>query len=287
MRDGAIERLLECDPVAARSLVPLLLRKLKGPEFFDAVSAMWALAKLRHRDAIEEIREAGRAGRREGKTFQGITADVINDLLEGRDTELVAALERHDHDRMSALAKAASLIGSPEALAALRRCVESAPDDDCRLACAAALRRGVEHAWPKGAGPTQEIRRLTAGLRKPQGASRQSLEKAGKALGIAFPDDYVEFMLESDGAEGPIGKSSYLALYPVGALVDNQRNYAVDELAPGLVLFGSDGGGTAYAFDKRSSAVEIVEVPFIPLSLEEARPVGRSFESFLAFLAAR
>jgi len=145
VRDLAIERLLESHPVAARSLVPLLLRKLNGPEFFDAVGAMWALAQLRRRDALDEIREAGQAGRRAGKTFQGITADVVNDLLEGRDTELVAALERHDHDRMSALAKAASLIGSPEALAVLRRCAESAPDEDCRLACAAALRRGVEH----------------------------------------------------------------------------------------------------------------------------------------------
>jgi len=41
---------------------------------------------------------------------------------------------------------------------------------------------------------------LTADLRRQHGASRQSLEEAGKALGIAFPGDYVEFMLESDGA---------------------------------------------------------------------------------------
>jgi hypothetical protein len=141
VRDGGIERLLEVDAKAAEAIVPLLRRKLRGPEFYDAVSAMWALARLRYHEAIDDIREAGRAGSRAGKTFQGITGDVVADLLEGRDMQLVASLEGHDHERTSALAMAASLIGTPEALAALRRCAESAPDEDCRLACKERLRR--------------------------------------------------------------------------------------------------------------------------------------------------
>jgi HEAT repeat protein len=141
VRDVGIERLLEVDPKAAEAIVPRLRRKLRGPEFYDAVSAMWALAQLRYSNAIDDIREAGRAGRQAGKTFQGITADVVADLLEGRDMQLVASLEAHDHDRTSALAVAASLIGTPEALAALHKCAESAPDEDCRLACKERLRK--------------------------------------------------------------------------------------------------------------------------------------------------
>ena len=141
VRDLGIARLLEVDTKAAEAIVPLLRRRLRGPEFYDAVSAMWALAQLRNRAAIEDIREAGRVGREAGKTFQGIVADVVGDLLDGRENEIVASLEQHDHDRVSALAKAASLIGTPEALAALRSCAESAPDEDCRLACQERLRR--------------------------------------------------------------------------------------------------------------------------------------------------
>ena len=140
VRDLGIARLLEVDTKAAEAIVPLLLRKLRGPGFYDSVSAMWALAQLRHRAAIEDIREAGRVGREAGKAFQGIVADIVSDLLDGRESEIIASLEQHDHDRVSALAKAASLIGTPEALAALRRCAESVPDEDCRLACKQGLR---------------------------------------------------------------------------------------------------------------------------------------------------
>jgi hypothetical protein len=129
------------------------------------------------------------------------------------------------------------------------------------------------------------VRELTASLRKPSGATREAIDLASAALGITFPADYVAYMLESDGGEGRLGPGSYIALYPVGELLTKNKDYAVDEFAPGLVLFGSDGGGMAFAFDKRRSPAEIVEVPFIPMSLDEVEARGADFLSFLRSLA--
>ena len=53
----------------------------------------------------------------------------------------------------------------------------------------------------------------------------------------------------------------------------------VSEFAPGLILFGSDGGGEAYAFDVREAVPIIVEVPFIGMGGDEAKRCGASFLS--------
>ena len=48
-----------------------------------------------------------------------------------------------------------------------------------------------------------------------------------------------------------------------------------------LVLFGSDGGGEAYAFDIRTASLPIVMVPFIGMELQYARPVADNILEFL------
>jgi hypothetical protein len=48
-----------------------------------------------------------------------------------------------------------------------------------------------------------------------------------------------------------------------------------------LLLFGSDGGGQAFAFDTRSAANPIVCVPFVGMELKEALPIASSFTGFL------
>jgi hypothetical protein len=57
--------------------------------------------------------------------------------------------------------------------------------------------------------------------------------------------------------------------------------YAVDQFAPGLVLFGSDGGDVAYAFMQTSDGVVLVEVPFIGMSLDSVTARGKSFQEFI------
>lgn len=102
-------------------------------------------------------------------------------------------------------------------------------------------------------------------------------------MGIQLPRDYVEFVLRGNGAEGPVPNRGYLALWPVEVLRSRNEEYAVAEFAPGLLLFGSDGADTAYAFDSTNS-MKIVELPFIGMSREEMEFVANTFTEFLQLL---
>lgn len=75
------------------------------------------------------------------------------------------------------------------------------------------------------------------------------------------------------GGEGWVG-DHYLVLFRAGELVEFNRDYEVAEYAPGLILFGSTGGGEGYAFDARSAGLPIVQVPLIGMSREDATPLA-------------
>lgn len=88
---------------------------------------------------------------------------------------------------------------------------------------------------------------ITKDLKKPAGASKSSLDKIASTAKISLPNDYVKFMLSADGAEWPVGTSSYLAIWSAEEVITLNEAYSVDECAPGILLFASDGGtqGTA------------------------------------------
>jgi hypothetical protein len=81
-------------------------------------------------------------------------------------------------------------------------------------------------------------------------------------LKFRLPAEYVQFLEQMNGGEGFIGEN-YLRVWPIEDLIQNNKNYHVDEVAPELFLFGSSGGGEAFAFGTRSSPPPIVAVPFI------------------------
>jgi SMI1 / KNR4 family. len=119
-----------------------------------------------------------------------------------------------------------------------------------------------------------------------KGKSSANIEALGKALGISFPVDYLEFMQEYNGGEGEIA-NSYVILWSAEDLTELNEAYAVNEFAPGLVLFGSDGGDLAYAFDVSRGSVRIVEVPFIGMDIKEIKDCANSFVDFLEYLSNR
>lgn len=110
------------------------------------------------------------------------------------------------------------------------------------------------------------------------------LVEVEKFFGHPLPLDYRCFMTEQDGGEGFVG-DQYLVLWRASELVEFNCEYETAKYAPGLILFGSDGGGEAFAFDTRYSSVKIVMVPFIGLSLKDTKTVADSFGSFLFYLA--
>ena len=93
----------------------------------------------------------------------------------------------------------------------------------------------------------------------------------------------MKFILTSNGGEGWVGENSYLSLWKIDEIVSLNEAYEVSEFAPGLILFGSDGGLNAYAFDSRNES-NIVEVPFIGMDLMEVKNCGRNFVEFLKYL---
>lgn len=110
------------------------------------------------------------------------------------------------------------------------------------------------------------------------------IETAENELRHALPADYIEFLKNANGAEGFVGKNSYIMLWKVDELAHLNRKYEVEEYAPGLLIFGSDGGGEAYGFDTRKAGWPIVRLPFIGMDWSLAIPMADSFWAFMQAL---
>lgn len=125
---------------------------------------------------------------------------------------------------------------------------------------------------------------LLQGLRTAPPCDLQVMQEL-RALANGLPNDYLAFMERTNGAEGSIGET-YLSLWPAEEIKSLNEQYAVEEFAPGLLLFGSDGGDVAFGFDMRSRPMRVVEVPFVGMSLEAVKERGRTFLDFLEELAS-
>lgn len=106
------------------------------------------------------------------------------------------------------------------------------------------------------------------------------VEGLSSVLQAALPRDYLDFLLQHNGGEGFIG-DRYIVFWKAEELADFNREYEVGKYAPGMLLFGSHGGGEAYGFDTRSAAMPIVCVPFIGMELRYASPVAKDFADLL------
>jgi len=102
---------------------------------------------------------------------------------------------------------------------------------------------------------------------------------------ITLPEEYRRFICTvANGGEGFIGPNAYVILWRAEELTELNKAYEVAEYAPGLFLFGSNGGGEAFAFDMRSAERPIVAVPFVGMDLENVQALGSTFNEFLARL---
>jgi hypothetical protein len=115
-------------------------------------------------------------------------------------------------------------------------------------------------------------------------ADPRDVDALEEAIGARLPADYRWFVHKHDGAEGWIG-SAYIALWAVHEI--NRHNQTVDpqNYAPGLLLFGTDGGGEAFAFDT-TQRWRVVRVPLVGLSRELAIEVGPTITDWLVALAS-
>ena len=87
---------------------------------------------------------------------------------------------------------------------------------------------------------------------KQDGASESALRNLRETVGVDLPDEYIQLLAYSNEGEGELPApfhtlcldSAVVAADP-GMLKVSAENY------PGLVVFGSDGGGELFAFDTR------------------------------------
>jgi hypothetical protein len=113
-------------------------------------------------------------------------------------------------------------------------------------------------------------------------ASHDAVARCQANLKFPLPADYVQFLEQMNGGEGFVG-DNYLMVWRVEDLIQANKDLFVDVAAPELLLFGSDGGGEAFAFDTRWSPPRIVVVPSI-VCLEDAIAIAPNFNSFLQHL---
>jgi len=113
-------------------------------------------------------------------------------------------------------------------------------------------------------------------------ASAAAVADVERQLASELPAEYRDFLLHCNGGEGFVGPSAYLMLWRVEELLPNNTAYEVSEYAPGLLIFGSDGGGEALAFDMDAAGSPVVSVPFVGMDRRLARTVATSFDGFLA-----
>ena len=114
-------------------------------------------------------------------------------------------------------------------------------------------------------------------------ASLELIDRCQAGLGVLLPADYVQFLLQMDGGEGFIG-DHYLMLWSVERFVEMNTGTYFAEAAPGLVVFGSDGGGEAFGFDTRSAPPPIVMIPYWGMEWDVAIMLAPDFNSFLQLL---
>src|SRR5215831_12700862 len=108
-------------------------------------------------------------------------------------------------------------------------------------------------------------------------ATDAAIAESEQRLGLKLPKEYVAFLRLCNGGDGVIGDEEYAILWSVEELASLNDRYEVQSYVPGLLIFGSNGGGEAYGFDTRIPNWPIVSVPFVGMEWELAEPIGASF----------
>jgi hypothetical protein len=124
-------------------------------------------------------------------------------------------------------------------------------------------------------------------LERPCGASQAEISALQQWAVVELPRPYIGLLRRSNGVEGFVSGESYLILYAADQIPALNKASGVNQFAPGLLLIGSDGSDTGYAFDTRHQPMPVVEVPFVGMALHQVRRVGSDFEDFLMRLRSR
>ena len=93
-----------------------------------------------------------------------------------------------------------------------------------------------------------------------------------------LPDGFIEFFMETNGAEIYNGKDCII-LWPLTDMIKLNQDYNVSKYADAFFIFGSDGGDTAYSIEKKTGF--IFDLPFVGMSNQDAIFKYKSFTALL------
>lgn len=144
--------------------------------------------------------------------------------------------------------------------------------------------KGLQRLKPR-LQPGPSIEQYLQGFLPRAGASDGALRRLAESVPGRLPAAYFEFLRHSNGGEGFIGET-YLRFYEAEKIPEVNEAYEVENYLPGFLLIASNTVGDAICFCPPLAEGRVVQVPFIPLRLDLAEPVGSSLTAFLARLAA-
>jgi len=115
-------------------------------------------------------------------------------------------------------------------------------------------------------------------------ATNVEIEDCAQKLNVVFCDDYIEFLLNSNGAEGFTPEdhaAGYFRLYSTDRIVERNCGYEIPSKFPGYIAIGTNGGGELFLMDTKSPKQPVLMVHAIEDDFEYAIAFGESFFDFL------
>ncbi|MCT8945198.1 SMI1/KNR4 family protein [Shewanella putrefaciens] len=120
-------------------------------------------------------------------------------------------------------------------------------------------------------------------------ASTEEIQALEKWLGTDLPSEYKKFLLETNGAETPIGvqePDDSVVLWSAKEISELTEAYCYEQYLPGLVAIGSDGGGESIVFDTThnisSEDWPVYRVPFGDLTKESMVLLAANFNEWVS-----
>lgn len=103
-------------------------------------------------------------------------------------------------------------------------------------------------------------------------------ELISEVNGMDLPDDYLTFMREHNGGEGPLGENNYGHFYKLELLKEINEQYDVSNSWPGYVVIGGIGDALwAYNPDKKIYC----QIDSCNIEEDTYYTISNSFEEFL------
>lgn len=110
----------------------------------------------------------------------------------------------------------------------------------------------------------------------------KQVKEAERILNVDFPPDYEQFLQGFNGAEGKVGKYSYLELWDLTKVIDMNKEISVKRYTPNFLYIGSDGAETTFAIDHSSLvSTSVVQMPYDSIEPKDAKVCASTFEEFI------